>query len=868
MSIVLKFGGTSLQNTQRIVEAAHRIQSHATEEPIIVVASAMGGITRLLRQLAGLQPPEHKQKIALSLIRQQHWNVLGDLNAMETETHAELRQLFAELEQHLQQPQRTGSPNAWTDHLLGFGERASVRLLSFALRQLDAPARFYESDRFIKTDDRHGSARILDDQSTKLVQQYLGNISDHIPVITGFIGRSLDDQPTTLGRSGSDYTASWLASRLQASTLEFWTDVDGIHTADPARISGTQSIPQLSYRQLHHLTAAGSNAIHPAVLEPLREHQPKVRIRNSFNADHPGTLIHTQTESSEDLQFSLTRQEVKVLRFRSTYRTAPRILGDHLPLLYHRVTPASSDFQHTLVYPSADLDALFPHLDALRALSIEPAVALRVLVLSGTIPAARQHHLRRSLWDHLTLSDDRMESDTSHLYIIGTERADCVEQSVHDILRYGQPKIPVFLAGLGSIGSELIRQLADHSLRNHFQIVGVCNSTHHWWDPAGIAPAQLTAERLKQQEPYASTDTLKRLLERAMPGTCLIDTTGDPTIAAWYPDLIERGFHIITPSKHAGAAERSQYQRLQNVLAQQEAFFGDETTVGAGLPLLQTIDRLRETGDTIRKLEIIASGSLNFILSRMEEGVMLSEAVAEAQDRGLTEPDPSEDLSGQDVARKARILARRAGWEIPESAIYVVPLVKLETKAAQVPAPLRLAQNVDHFHKTLLTLSRASARDKHSMVNEIGSAQNPSRADSLHQDSDIDDSLSRADARDRVIRNWVIRNRDARDRELGFMDRLRLLDKEWQGRIRQAQAEGKVLRYVGTIEDHRIDVGLRTLPRNHELAQTGGTQNTFIIYTDHYQDEPLIIKGPGAGVKVTAAGVLGDLMRLYQDLTA
>ncbi|MGM0587132.1 MAG: aspartate kinase [Bacteroidota bacterium] len=814
MSIVLKFGGTSLQNTQRMVAAAQRIQQNAQQQPVIVVASAMGGVTRLLRELAGLLPSAHDTETVLSILRQQHWNVLGDLNGLQSETHTELRELFNQLEIHVREPQRTGRPNAWTDRLLGFGERASVRLLTFTLNKLGQPARYYESNTFIKTDLYHGAARILEDESRALVHEYLGQSHDHIPVVTGFIGETLDHRPTTLGCSGSDYTASWIAAQLQSDALEIWTDVDGIHTADPARITGARSIHSLNFEQLHRLTQAGSSVIHPAVLEPLRSHQPELRIRNSFNPEHPGTTVGEQLDSHSDSQlgiYSVIRQQVSMIRWQSPHRSAPRLLLDRLPILHQQTSSRTSDehYEHCLVLKTDQAWGLSDELQRLSNLEIESATAIRVITFNDPLPSDLLTKIRHLFTKHQLIS---VPHSRSPIYIIGDEHADRLEQQLHDLLHLGEIPIPIFLLGLGNVGQEFIDQLADHCQASSFRLIGVCDSQHLWLDQQGIDLTQLSKATLANQSSYDNPEQLKQLLlDIAAPDSCLIDCSGNQEIAQWYPEFLKQGYHIITPSKHAGASETARYQQLQDEIAHQCAFFGDETTVGAGLPLLLTIDRLRRAGDAIRKLEIIASGSLNFILSQLENGTLLSEAVNEAQQRGLTEPDPREDLSGQDVARKARILARRVGWEIPDSSIQVHPL---------------------------LTWSLPTLRDQKSRPNN-----------SVSKDTESSNNLSRADARDRA---------------LSFKQKLQAQNKEWQDRIQQTESHDKVLRYVGTIDEHRIEVGLQALDQDHELAQTQGTQNTFIIHTDYYDEQPLIIKGPGAGVEVTASGVLGDLLRLRE----
>jgi aspartokinase/homoserine dehydrogenase 1 len=785
MSIVLKFGGTSLENTQRMVEAAQRIQHYAHQEQVIVVASAMGGVTRLLRQLTGLLPLQHDPDAILSLIRQQHWNVLGDLGGLVSDTHSELQELFNQLEVHLQEPQRQGHPNAWTDHLLGFGERASVRLLSFILNKWGQTARYYESDQFIKTDQRHGAARILDDESAALVREYLGHSCDHIPVVTGFIGETLDQRPTTLGRSGSDYTASWLAAQLQSDVLEIWTDVDGIQTADPSRIVGTRPIPQLTYAQLHRLTEGGSSVIHPAILDPLRSNPPELHIRNSFNPDHPGTIVReTATAESDSPQtnFSVARHPVSILRWTSPHRNLPRTLVNRQLVLHHQVSknPSDDQYHHCLVCKDAPELEHTSNSATLSSLVVEPATAIRVIRLNGLWSSDRKLRIHQLLEQYHPIS---ATTDDSLLYIVSNDYADAVEQQLHDLLRLGKVPQPLVLIGLGNVGQELIAQLADHPQAAAFRLIGVCDSKHLWLDRKGIPLEQATKAHLKKQATYSNTQELHAAILRNAPNEAiLIDCSGDSTIADGYPQLIQAGFHILTPSKHAGSADLDYYQQLQSALTKNQRFFRDETTVGAGLPVLQTIDRLRYSGDQIERIACIASGSLNFILTQLDNGVRLSQAVQKAQKLGYTEPDPSEDLSGTDVVRKARILARRSGWEIPKSEIQLTPLI----------SPLN-------------------------------------SADTLHQ------ILSE-------------------------------LDDQWIARIRKAHAQDMVLRYVATIDENGIEIGLRSVPNTHELAQTRNTQNAFIIHSEFYSEQPLIIKGPGAGVAVTANGLMQELVQLEQRL--
>lgn len=787
MAYVLKFGGTSLQNARHIGRAADIVEERVREGRTIVVVSAMGGVTNRLIELADL-PPSRSDSIdsineSLLLL---HSEVLEHFGL---DTESNLDHLGGQFRQLRSLTENSDlEPEARRDAILSFGERLSAFLFARVLSGRDITAEAYEAHRFVRTDDRFGEANVDFGSTRRLIREYFEEANGHVPVITGFIGSEAGKRVTTLGRSGSDYTAGLVAEALGAARLEIWTDVDGVLTADPQIVPSAETLGQLNYDDIEELARHGAKVVHPKTVGPLRELKIPLQVKNSFNPGHPGTLITADYPSNGNFRSVSVSGPYALVHFR-------RNADDAWPLwvesLRHRAELADTRRRGAaesleLVVNNGTLEQaglLDRMADSGIDARIEPDLVELKLFINGLTPHSP---LRRRILQLLAEHDihplkDAWQSGQRYLsFFVRQPQARTAARLVNDHICLNRPAVNLFLAGVGAIGSTLLDQLSGLESNEQIKIIGACNSRRLTWDERGLEPGHIRG-RLEQGEATRWDDIVQRLKQPERSHTLFVDATGSEEAARRYPELLEAGVHIATPSKLANTFEQSFFDRLMAVSDAGSAHYEFETTVGAGLPVLQTLSVLRQTGDRIRSIEGVASGSLNYIFSRLAEGASFSEAVAEAKQAGYTEPDPRDDLSGEDVARKFLILARLAGYRVEREQLEVESLI---------PEALRQA----------------------------GAGE--------------------------------------------FLEGLERFDESWKERVEAARAAGKVLRYTGSLQEGKIRIGVQEVETESDLGRLAGTDNLFRFLTDRYHNQPLVIKGPGAGKGVTAAGLLGDILKI------
>ena len=668
---VLKFGGTSLKNAQYINQAADIVINQAQCSQPVVVASAIGGVTDQLVTLA--EKPDQAPHIIHGL-RKRHHDLYHDLlNGQADASYNRLNKLFDELEALADNNRKqTEHPSAWRDHLLSFGERASVRLLEAVLQHRGILARAWDAQHFIKTDQAFGAARVYTDETRQNIQQTIDFING-IPIITGFIGATKDHQITTLGRSGSDYTASLVADALEAKRLEIWTDVNGVLTADPAIVPDAQSIAELNFDDIAELASHGIGVVHAKTIEPIRQRDISLHVRNSHEPNHTGTRIEKTIPSNGNFRNVTVNGPHVYLevenKYADSFQRLLRNLGVDVSIknrageygqfllksdIYYSVEGQIHEWsaqRETELFIRQDLYELKKFTNNLRNNDAALARLFSILNARNIRPVAVQRSYRQR---YLSL-------------LLSRQEAQVVAGQINRTWIGGDPLFSLFIAGTGAVGGALIKQIEalDHP-EIALKIIGHCDSNTVQWAASGETQATNW------------DNIITRLKTKITAPVIFVDATGSEEVARHYADLFAAGIHIVTPSKLANTQEQAFYDQLQETAVQHHATFRYDTTVGAGLPVISTIRDLQQSGDTITEISGVVSGTMTYLFDRLEKGMPFSEAIVEAREKGYAEPDPRDDLSGEDVARKFLTLAREIGWNIERHELQVQSLIPEE----------------------------------------------------------------------------------------------------------------------------------------------------------------------------------------------
>ena len=806
---ILKFGGSSLYDVNRIRNAVAIVNKQRKEAEVAVVVSALGGVTDELISLMGkVMRDDEGWKERFELFRKRH---ISTLEALEPEhaveqvsnVHKLLDQLLTELSALSGQ---NGMTTQLSDNIVSFGERLSSNIFAAALIETGTRSSAFESQKLVRTNNRFGDADVDTITTIRQIRAALHPVNGTVPVITGFIGSTSNNEITTLGRSGSDYTASLVGEALNAGEVQIWTDVNGVLTADPDIVPTAVTISQLHYSEIAEMAHFGAKVLHPRTVLPLQAQNIPIHIKNTLNPDAKGTVItRDYQETPGRLRSVSVKKNIMAIALRSkgldrihelSFR-ALRALDRHgISVLFN--TAASSDYGITVVVRVSDAVAgqsalkeefaveyetgLIDQPNVLgnvsmvtvigekleRDLGISGAV-LSVLGENGIAPLAMAKGLANR---HLSL-------------LLPEKKTETAVRLLNDHFCIHPHRIRLFVAGMGAIGGKLLEQL--HELKDpkvDFSIIGACNTDKMTWHPSGIA-ADKVSKRVREGQPTDLSFIVEHLIKEYPYRTVFVDATGDADVARKYPQLLKYGIHVVTPSKRANSFEQEFFDRLMEFTVNKRTHYLYETTVGAGLPVIQTIKDLKRSGDRILSISGVVSGTMTYLFAKLEEGIPFDEVVRSAKQSGISEPDPRDDLSGEDVVRKFMILARTAGFRVERDEIEVEDLIS------------------DH-------LKNLSPEEFFRRLHE----------------------------------------------ENGF----------WKQKVKEARERDEVLRYTGYLEEGRIKIGIQSVSVKSPLGTLTDTNNQISIRTERYNENPLIIQGPGAGKEVTAAGVLADIQKVSRRL--
>jgi len=721
--LVLKFGGTSVGSPQAIRSLVSIVQDaeHAGQVRLVVV-SAFSKVTDTLIEMAKkAEAGDQSYAAMVAALKTRH---LETVSALIPSRDQSLVQSYIDdqcthLERILEGVAAIGELSAKTlDLVMSFGERLSAFIIAQVFTSGGHQAEYLDARQVIRTDDQFGSARFLPEETYPRIQAYLAN-HQILQIATGFIGSAEDGKTTTLGRGGSDLSAAIFGAAIGAREIEIWTDVDGILTSDPKLVPNAFRIDSISYQEAMELSHFGAKVLHPPTVKPALEKGIPIRIRNTFNPSCQGTLIANQVPPSPyPVRGISSMKDIALIRIQGSGMVGVAGFSSRLFGCLARkkiniilITQASSEYsicfavlpKDALLAASAikeEFEAEIAH-GAIEApvierdLSIVAVVGERMKSTPG-ISGKVFHALGRNGINIVAIAQGSSELNISTV-ISRTDEGKALN-AIHDaFFLAGLRTVNLFLVGTGLIGGTLLQQIAtqqeiladEHKIR--INLIGLANSKKMRFDPNGIDPSQALA-LLEQGEPMNLDQFINRMRSLNLPNSAFCDCTAADQVPSRYLELLQSAIPVVTPNKRANSGALSYYQALTDYSRERGIPYLYETTVCAGLPVISTIHDLALSGDRIRRIEAVLSGTLSYIFNNFDGSVPFSALVRQAKEKGYTEPDPRDDLNAMDAARKALILARECGMPLEFDQIHIDPIL---------PPACLAAPTVEDFFKEL-----------------------------------------------------------------------------------------------------------------------------------------------------------------------
>ncbi len=808
---VLKFGGTSvgsvesLKNVKKIVEGCN--------EPVIVVVSALGGLTdKLIKTAQQAKAGDIAYLKSYEEMVERHHKIVADLIPDDGRRQRLLERmdlLLGELKSIYQGVYLISDLSEKTMcAIVSYGERLSSDLCSVLIND----AAWFDSREFIKTVRKQGRNVLATEITNKLVKKTFSSFgkSEQVALVPGFISRDAESgEVTNLGRGGSDYTAAILAAALDAKVLEIWTDVNGFMTADPRIISSAYTIDELSYIEAMELCNFGAKVVYPPTIYPACVKNIPILIKNTFNPEAKGSIIWDQCKpdpdhiikgiSSINNMSLITVSGLSMVGVIGVNRRIFTVLANN-GISVFMVSQASSENSTSIGVRTEDgalacevLNEEFCkeiEMGAMNPMKLEDQLATVAVVgenmkqtpgIAGKLFGA----LGRSGISVIACAQGASETNIS--FVVKSSSLRKTLNTIHDTFFLSEYKVlNLFICGIGTVGGKLIEQIdaqkeklmKEHGLK--LNVVGIANSRNAIFDRDGLELKNYR-ERLANSQACDIKKLKDEILGMNIFNSVFVDCTASADVAAIYKDLLAHNVNVVAANKIAASSEYENYSSLKDLARKKDVKFLFETNVGAGLPIISTINSLVNSGDKVLKIEAVLSGTLNFIFNTLSKDVPFSKTVKLAKEQGYSEPDPRIDLSGKDVIRKLVILARESGYRI----------------------------NQEDVEKNLFI---------------------PEKFFEVSIDK--------------------------------FWDDLPKLDADFEKKREVLEQAGKKWRFVAKFENGKGSVSLQEIEQGHPLYNLEGSNNIVLLTTDRYKEYPMLIQGYGAGASVTAAGVFADIMSI------
>lgn len=811
---VLKFGGSSVANAERIKNIVSIVKPRLDAgEKLTIVFSAFGGITDLLIEMSELASHGKDKYIALfHQFKDKHAEVAKSLlspaaynqvSVTLDENHDTLKDLLKGIFLVREVSPRT------LDYVISFGERNANYIIAEAMNENGINAAYLDARKIIKTNKDFGAAKVNFKLTDETIQQYYKENSDKVQIVTGFIGSDVGGLTTTLGRGGSDYTAAILAGALHAEVLEIWTDVDGVLTCDPRKVKKAFTIPRLSYVEAMEMSHFGAKVIYPPTIQPALRKGIPIYIRNTFNPAFEGTLIHKEHDPS----FKSTIKGISSLGNLSLIRLqgsgmmgVPGVSARLFSALGKEkinvilITQASSEHSISIAITDKETkkailaiteefekeieDGLIDQVKAESDLCVVAIIGEQMKNVPG-VAGRLFEGLGKNGINIVAIAQGSSELNIS--FVINKQDESKALNAIHDSFFLSDTKrIHVFMVGVGLIGGTLLKQIEEQKetlkTQNGLEITiaGLANTKKMVFAENGIDLTNWKEALDTSMDVSDSQTFVDKMIEMNLSNSIFIDNTADGKIPDLYEQVFNASISVATPNKVAASSAYDQYNRLKQLAKRNNVQFLFETNVGAGLPVISTLRNLIQSGDNIIKIEAVLSGSVSFIFNSFDGSKPFSQLVTEAKELGYTEPDPRDDLSGADVARKITILAREAGYKVETSDVVINPIL---------PERCLNAKDVASFF-------------------EILKEEDP------------------------------------------YFSQL----------LQKAKADNGLLRFIAKAENGKISCGVEVVGTDSPFYNLGGSDNMIVFTSQRYKQRPLVVRGPGAGAEVTAAGIFAEII--------
>jgi len=812
---VLKFGGTSVGSVENINRVISILENYSKEDGVICVVSAVGGITDKLLKAGELAQNKNKNYISdFETIKGIHLNILSELNpklaqSVKTTLEEKLESLKSLLDGIYLINEL--SPKT-SDKLLSFGELLSSYIIAETMKARGLNAVRKNSQDLIVTNSNFTKAEVNYELTNANIKDYFNKAKQRITILPGFISKSQSGEITTLGRGGSDFTAAIVAAALKVNRLEIWTDVSGMYTANPKLVKQAYPIETLSYQEAMELSHFGAKVLYPPTVQPVLDQGIPIHIKNTLDPEAVGTIISDNVNgktspvkgiSNIDKIVLLTLQGSGMIGIPGfSKRLFETLAQEKVNVIL--ITQASSEHSICIGIDLKDLERAKTAIDAnfeneISLHKIDPIIVETELSIVALVGDQMKSHqgisgkmfsaLGRNNINVRAIAQGASERNISA--VIAEKDIKKALNTLHDKFFEGNMKqLNVFITGVGNVGQRLIEQIRTQqkylkqNLKINMRVIGLSNSRTMVFNEHGLSLGDWKSQ-LGKGEKSSLQGFFDRIKQFNLRNSIFVDVTANQDVSNLYKDYLRQSIAVVACNKIACSSDFKNYSDLKRLSRKYNAEFLFETNVGAGLPVIDTLNNLIASGDKILSIQAVLSGSLNYVFNHFDDTVKFHDVVKQAQEEGYTEPDPRTDLGGVDVARKILILARESGAEMDLDAI--------ENQSFLTKANLE-SKSVDDFYKSLL-------------------------ADEAH----------------------------------------------FQRLYASAKANKCKLKYVAEFNNGKAKVGLKEIPEGHPFYDLKGKDNIVMFYTQRYPEQPMTIKGAGAGADVTASGLFADIIKIGND---